>query len=107
MDKLTDKNGPEVNEDEKGNIGNLVERKQIRIHVIRYALRESVQWMKRVARKGRRHDPLMMALMKGFVDSRVVQAPVDQIDEAVGEQDEEGELQVIVQGKRGVGAAVV
>lgn len=100
--KLTDKNGPYINEYEQCYICKLLERKQVRIYVIRYALRKPIQWMKRVARVRRGHDPLMVGFMQSFVDFRMMQAPVDPIDEEIGEQDEERELKEIVQAKRGI-----
>lgn len=45
--------------------------------------------------------------MQSFVDLRMMQAPVDPIDEEIGEQDEERELQIAVQAKRGIGRSVI
>ena len=75
--------------------------------MIRYALGKPIQWMKRMARIRRGHDPLMMRFVQGFVDSRMMQAPVDPIDEEVGEHDEKRELKHIIQSKRGIGREVI
>ena len=75
--------------------------------MIRYALRKPIKWMKRVARVWRGHDPLMMGLVQGFVDFRMMQAPVDPVDEEIREQDEERELEIIVQAKRRIGRGLV
>lgn len=48
-----------------------------------------------------------MRLVEGLVDERVVQAAVDEVDEAVGEEDEEGELDVVVEGEGLVRGVVV
>lgn len=38
------------------------------------------------------HDPLVMGFMECLVDLRVVQAPVNPVNEEVGKSDEKGEL---------------
>lgn len=57
-------------------------------------------------RVGGWHDPFVVGLVQGFVDGGVVQAAVDEVDEAVGEEEEERELQQVVPGEGGVGGAV-
>ena len=55
----------------------------------------------------RGHDPLMVGFMQTFVEQGMMQAPVDPIDEEIGEQDEERELKVVVQAKRSIGRGVI
>lgn len=59
-DKLTYENGPYVNEYKQCYVRKFLERKNIWIYVIRYALGKPIQWMKRMARIRRGHDPFMM-----------------------------------------------
>lgn len=75
--------------------------------MIGYTLRKSVEWMKRMASVRCGHDPLMVRFVKSFVDFRMMQAPVDPIDEKIGEQDEERELEIVVQAERGIGRGVI
>ena len=75
--------------------------------MIRYTLRKPIKWMKRVAGVRRGHDPLMVGFMQNFVDLGMMQAPVDPIDEEIGEQDEERELKVVVQAKRSIARGVI
>ena len=60
-----------------------------------------------MARKGGRHDPLVMGLMQRLVYLRMVQAPVDPIDEEIGEADKEGKLQKVVESKRRIRGCIV
>ena len=75
--------------------------------MIRYALRKSVHWMESMAGVWGRHDPFMMRLMQGLIDTRVVQPSVYPVDEEVGKEDEEGELEDVVKPERSVGRRVV
>lgn len=49
----------------------------------------------------------MMRFMQMFVDERVMQTAVDQIDEKIGKDEEERELQIVVVGPGCVGEGVV
>ena len=89
---LTDENGPEVDEDEQGDVGEFLEWEDVREDVVGYTLGETIQWVKRVAGVRRGHDPFVMGFMQDLVNARVVQAAMDPVDEEIGEGDEEGEL---------------
>lgn len=52
-----------------------------------------------MARERGRHDPFVMRFVESLVNLGVVQGSVDPVDEEIGEEDEKGELQVVVQGK--------
>ena len=64
--------------------------------MIWHALGHAVEWVKRVARVGRGHDPFMMHLVQTSVDCRVVQAPMDPVDAKVGEEDKQWKLRNVV-----------
>lgn len=57
--------------------------------------------------KGCRHDPLVVRLVQGLVDAWVVQAAVDEIDEEVGEEEEDRELEKVVPGPWALSGCVV
>lgn len=104
---LTDEDGPDVNEGEQNNVGDLVQGEDEREDVIGHALRETVNGMESMARIRCGHDPSMMWLVQILVDSRVVQASMDPIDEKVGEENEERKLEDIVQGEWCIGQNIV
>ena len=64
-------------------------------------LRETVQWMEGVTCEWGRHDPLVMRLVQRLVDSRVMQAPMNPVNEHIGERNKERELQDIIKSERG------
>lgn len=50
--------------------------------------------------EGARHDPLVVRLVQGLVNRRVVQATVDPVDAEIGERDEQRELNEAVAPER-------
>lgn len=94
-------NRPDINKREQRNIREFLQREDKREDMIRQALRPAIQRMESMRRVRRGHDPPMMRLVQGFVDLRVVQPPVDEVDEEVGEEDKERELQVVVRREGG------
>lgn len=60
-----------------------------------------------MARERCGHDPFVMRLMKCLVDSRVVETTVDPVYAEVGEDEEEGELEVVVQWEGCLGGGIV
>lgn len=96
---VVDKNGPEVNEGEEKDVCELLQREQEREEVVRDGLSEAVEWMEGMGRKGRRDDPFVVWFVEGFVDSRMVEAAVDPVNEEVGEENEERELDDVVVGE--------
>ena len=60
------------------------------------ALEEAIDRVEGDRGVGRGHDPLVMRLVQRFVYQRVVQAAVDEIHQAVGEEDEKRELQEVI-----------
>ena len=53
--------------------------------------------MKGVACERGGHDPLVVRFVKSFVHARMMQTPVDPIHEKVGEENEKGKLQDVIQ----------
>ena len=71
------------------------------------ALGKAIKRVESVARKRCRHDPFVMRLMKCLVDSRVMEATVDPVYAEVGEEEEEGELEIVVQREGRLGGGIV
>ena len=104
---LTYKNRPEIDENKKRDICELLQWEDVRKNMIRYTLGKAVQRMESVARIRSGHNPLMMRFMQRLVDHRMVQTPVDPVDEEVREADEKGELDNIVERERCVRGRIV
>lgn len=75
--------------------------------MIGHALCETIKGMESVTRIRRRHDPSMMRLVQILVYQGVVQASVDPVNEKVGEDNKERELEGIVPPEWGVGRSTV
>ena len=68
VQKLTDDDGPDVDEGEERDVCELLQWKQEREDVIGYTLRIAVQRMEGMACVRGRHDPFVMRLVEGLVD---------------------------------------
>ena len=66
---LTNEDGPEVDEGEEGNICELLEREDEGKEVIWYTLREAIHGVEGVAGVRCRHNPLVMRLVQGPINS--------------------------------------
>ncbi len=75
--------------------------------MIGHALREAVEGVESMARIGGGHDPFVVRLVENLVNFRMVQAPVDPVNEEIGEEDEDWKLQVVIQGERLVGRCII
>lgn len=93
---VVDHDGPDVDEHEEGDVGELLEREDEGEEVVGEALGVAVERVERVGCVGRGHDPLVVRLVQVLVDARVVQPAVDPVDAEVGEAEEERELQDVV-----------
>lgn len=102
---IMNKDSPEVDEAKKENISHFLQREKEGEHVVWHTLGPAVQGVESVGGVRARHDPFVVRLVKGLVDSRVVKATVNPVDEEIGEEDEEWELQnaVIREGLLGNG----
>ena len=104
---VVDEDGPDVYEDEEGDVGEFLKGEEEREEVVWDALGEAVEGMEGVRGVGRGHDPFVVGFVEGFVEAGVVETAVDPVDEEVGKADEEGELEVVVECEGGVGGCVV
>ena len=93
---VVDEDGPEVDEDEEDDVGHLLQGEDERENVIRHGLGETVERVESMAGVRRRHDPLVVRLVKVLVDERVVEVAVDPVDAEVGKEEEQRELKNIV-----------
>lgn len=99
IEVLTNEDSPEIDKGEESNICELLKRKDERIYMIRYALREAIQGVEGVASIRRRHDPLVMRFVQRFVNSGVMQAPVNPVDAQIREGDEQWKLKEVIESK--------
>lgn len=93
---VVDHNGPDVDEHEEANICDLLEWEDEWEDVVWNRLRKAIEWVEGVRCEWRWHNPFVVWLVESLVDQRVVQTAVDQVDEAVGEKQEERELHNVV-----------
>ena len=85
---IVDRDGPDVDGNIQCQIQHLVQWEQECVNVVRHTLREAVDRVKRMTGVRRRHFPHVMRLVYRCVDETMVEATVDPVDEAVGEEDE-------------------
>lgn len=104
---VVDQNRPHIDEDEQSDISDLLEREDEWEDVVWDRLRKAVKWVESVRRKRCRHNPLVVWLMQLLVNGWVVKTAVDPIDEEVGEDEEEWELEPLVPRTWPVGRRVV
>lgn len=104
---VVDEDRPHVDEDKQANISDLLKREDERKYVVRNGLREAVEWVESMRRKWSRHNPLMMRLMQRLIDLWVVQAAVNEVDEEVGKEEKEWELEPLVPCSWALGGGVV
>jgi len=99
--------GPNVDEHKEEDVGKLLQREEEGKHMIRNGLREPVQRMERMRRIWCWHNPFMVRLVDVFVDNWMVLHSVNPINEEVGKEEEERELQDIVPQSRTLLGGVV
>lgn len=98
---------PHVDEDEQTNISHLLKWEDEWEDVVWDTLRKSIKRVESVGRKWCRHNPLMMWLMQRLIDKWVVQTAVNEVDEEVGEEEEERKLEPLVPSSWTLGGGVV
>ncbi len=106
-EELTNEDSPEVDEGEKGNICELLEREDERKEVVWYTLRETIHGVEGVAGVRCRHDPLVMRFVQGPVNFGMMQPPVDPVYAQIGEGNEQWKLKKIVKSKWSIGRSIV
>lgn len=90
---VVDHDGPDLDEGEEGDVGEFLQREDEGEEVVGHALGEAVERVEGVRGEWRRHDPFVVWFVESSVEDWVVQAAVDPVDEAVREEEEEGELE--------------
>jgi len=82
---LTYDDRPDIDEDEERDIRELLQREDVWKDMIWYTLRKAIQWMESMACIRRGHNPPVMRFVQPLVYQRLMQTPVNPIDEEVGE----------------------
>lgn len=106
-DRLTNENGPDIDEHEECNVSKFLKWKDKREQMIRYTLGEPVHRVEGMTRVRRGHDPFVMRLVQGLVYLRMVQSSVDPVDAQISEADEQRKLKVVVESKGGIRRRIV
>lgn len=104
---VMNEDGPEVDEAEKEDVGDLLQGEDEGEDVVWDTLGPAIERVEGVRGIRARHDPLVVRLVQGLVDAGVVQATVDPVDEEIGKADEEGDLEEAVEREGLFGGSVV
>ncbi len=104
---IVDEDCPDVDECEQCNVSELLKWEDEWENVVWHALCEAINWVESVACVWCWHDPLVVWLVESLVYPRVVQSTVDPVDQEVGEEDEDGELEVVVEVEWCFGGCIV
>ena len=88
--------GPNVDEGKQCHIRQFLQREDEGEHMVGDALSKAVEGVESMACKRCRHDPFVVWLVKRLVHSGVMQAAMDPVNEAIGEEEEEGKLEIVV-----------
>ena len=97
---IVDQDGPEVDETEEEDIGELLKREDEREQVVRHTLRPAIQRVECMRCEGTRHDPLVVRFVQSLIDQGMVQSSVDPVNAEIGERDEQRELKETVESER-------
>ena len=101
------KYGPDLHEEEEGEVCELLKWEDEGEDVVGHGLQPPVDGVECNRGVGCWHDPFVVRFVQGFVDGRVMETSVDEVDAAVGEDEEQRELEVVVVGVGFVGEGVV
>jgi hypothetical protein len=113
---VVDHDGPDLDESEERDVGELLQGEDEGEEVVGHGLREAVERVEGVGCEGRGHDPLVVRLVQALVEELAVQRAVDPVDAEVGEHQEDWELEPVPGvaedaqervGESGVGGGVV
>ena len=85
---VVDRHGPDVDGDVQHQVEHLVQWEEEGVDVVRDALQETIDRVKRMTGVRRRHLPRMMRLVYGGVDEAMMKPAVYPVDETISEQDE-------------------
>ncbi|KFY74152.1 hypothetical protein V499_05802 [Pseudogymnoascus sp. VKM F-103] len=104
---VVDEDRPHIDEDEQAHIRDLLKREDEREHMVRNRLREPIEWVERMRREWRGHNPLMMGFMQRLIDGRVMQSAMNEINKKIRKEEKRRELEEIVPRPRSLGRGVV
>lgn len=104
---IVDHDRPQVDENEKSDVGHLLQGEDEGEEVVGNRLSEAIERVESMAGKGSRHDPLVVRLVKTLVDERMVEVSMNPVDAEVGKDEEEGELEDVVPHSGTIGGGVV
>lgn len=90
---VMDHHGPNINEAEKAEVNHLLQGENEGKHVIRQALNITIYRVECMRGERRGDNPLVMRLVEVFVDPRMVQATMCDINEGVGEKQKQRNLE--------------
>lgn len=85
---IVNHDGPEVDESKENNIGKLLQREDKWENMVRDTLRPAIKWVESMRCVRTWHDPLVVGLMQGLIDKRMVKTTVNPVDEKVGKANE-------------------
>lgn len=97
---IMDQNGPDIDEDEEKDVRPLLQWEYEREEVIRQALGEAIDWMESMRGVGCWHDPLVVWFVQSLIEYWMMQAPMYPVNEEVGEENEERDLEIAIPGSR-------
>lgn len=104
---VVDHDGPDLDEGEEQHVRPLLKGEDEREDMVRQRLGKAVHGVEGDGGEGCRHDPFVVGLVHVLVDPGMVQATMNVVDAAVGEHEEERELEVVVPEARPVGGGVI
>lgn len=104
---IVNHDGPQVDKDEKTNIGYLLQREDEGENVVGKRLSEAVERVEGMAGEGSRHDPLVVSLVEVLIDEWEVQPSVSPVDAEIGKGEEERELKKVVPHSRAVLGGII
>lgn len=93
---VVDKDCPELYKEEKSKVRDLLQREDEGEDVVGHGLHPAVYRVECNRGVGSGHDPLVMRLVEGLVDERMMQTSVDEVDAEIRKEEEERELQIVV-----------
>lgn len=93
---VVNKNGPKVDEDEQHNVCHFLQRENKREDMVWDRLRKSVKRVESMASVWRRHNPLVVRLVKVLVDEWMMEVSMNPVNAEICEEQEERELKDVV-----------
>lgn len=92
---IVDHDGPDLDEGEERDVGELLQREDEGEEVVGDGLGEAIERVEGVRGERCGHDPLVVRLVQALVEELAVKSAVDPVDTEVGESQEDGELEPV------------